>query len=117
SRWGGSWASWPAPGGGRLLALPWWGISAPGRSRACKGRPAGRCPRKARGGGVRVKGPGGSVVGYFAGMGDGQVMFIEPREWEHGSDGAEPGFDRLFPCSRFSLARAAPRKVTLGFSV
>ncbi|HZF00224.1 MAG TPA: hypothetical protein VE981_24655 [Planctomycetota bacterium] len=66
---------------------------------------------------VRLTGPGGSVAGYFAGIGDGHVMFIEPREWEYSGGGVgEPGFERLFPCSRFSLARAPRSKVDLGFT-
>jgi hypothetical protein len=62
---------------------------------------------------LRVTRPGGSVAGYFAGMGGGHVMFIEPREWEHPG---EDDFERLFPCTRFSLTRAPRSKVDLGFT-
>jgi hypothetical protein len=64
---------------------------------------------------VRLTGPGGSTAGYFAGIGGGHVMFIEPREWEHPREGAQPDFEQVFPCSRFSLARAPRSKVDLGF--
>ncbi|HLY74570.1 MAG TPA: hypothetical protein VKU80_10680 [Planctomycetota bacterium] len=62
---------------------------------------------------VRVTCPGGSVAGYFAGMGGGTMMFIEPREWENPG---EDDFERLFPCTWFSLARAPRSKVDLGFT-
>jgi hypothetical protein len=65
---------------------------------------------------VRLTRPGGSVAGYFAGIGGGQVMFIEPREWEHPEDASEGDFERLFPCRSFSLARAPRSKVDLGFT-
>jgi hypothetical protein len=62
---------------------------------------------------VRLTRPGGAVAGYFAGIGGGHVMFIEPREWEHSG---EDDFERLFPCSRFSLTRAPLSKIDLGFT-
>ncbi|HLY08945.1 MAG TPA: hypothetical protein VKW04_06485 [Planctomycetota bacterium] len=65
---------------------------------------------------VRLTGPGGAVAGYFAGIGGGQVMFIEPREWEHPDEGSGRDFERLFPCRRFSFARAPRSKVDLGFT-
>ncbi|HVR85822.1 MAG TPA: hypothetical protein VMU54_16000 [Planctomycetota bacterium] len=65
---------------------------------------------------VRLTAPGGSVAGYFAGIGGGHVMFIEPREWEHSRGGADRDFERLFPCTRFSLARAPRSKIDLGFT-
>jgi|SRR5579862_4863883 len=57
---------------------------------------------------IRVTTPDGAVAGYFAGLGDGHHLFIEPREWG-------PGLDRLFPCSRFSLIRAPRSEVDLAF--
>jgi len=62
---------------------------------------------------VRLTGPGGVVAGYFAGLGGGHVMFIEPREWEYSDD---DDFEQLFPCSRFSLTRAPRSKVDLDFT-
>jgi|SRR5579872_4580946 len=62
---------------------------------------------------VRLTRPNGAVAGYFAGIGGGQVMFIEPRETEHFG---EDSFERLFPCTRFSLTRAPRSKIDLDFT-
>lgn len=65
-------------------------------------------PRQA----VRLNGPGDIPAGYFVEIGDGQVMFVEPRDWE---EAAGPDFERLFPCCRFSLVRAPLSNVDLDF--
>jgi len=61
---------------------------------------------------VRLTGPDGKVAGYFAGIGGGHIMFIEPREWEDSDD----DFEQMFPCSLFSLTRAPRSKVDLDFT-
>jgi len=64
---------------------------------------------------VRLNGPGDVLAGYFVEIGDGQVMFVEPREWDDAGEDAGPEFERLFPCRRFSLVRAPLSNVDLDF--
>jgi hypothetical protein len=65
---------------------------------------------------LRIRTTDTSVAGYLVDVGCGQVMFIEPREWEYPEGDPESAFERLFPCTRFSLARAPRSKADLGFT-
>jgi len=62
---------------------------------------------------VRLAHPDGSLAGFFVDIGQGLLMFIESREWDAHAE--KPGFERLFPCSRFSLVRAPHSGVDLEF--
>jgi len=63
--------------------------------------------------GIRLSNPDGSLAGFFVDIGNGLVMFIESREWEPRT--GESTFERLFPCSRFTLVRAPHSGVDLEF--
>jgi hypothetical protein len=62
---------------------------------------------------VRLIAPDGRLAGFFMDIGEGLVMFVEPREWE--APAAVAGFESLFPCTRFSLTRAPHSGVDLDF--
>lgn len=62
---------------------------------------------------VRLISPDGSLAGFFVDIGEGLVMFVEPREWE--APAAPTDFESLFPCTQFSLTRAPQSGVDLDF--
>jgi hypothetical protein len=62
---------------------------------------------------VRLANSDGSLAGFFVDIGTGLAMFVEPREWD--SPAAASDFERLFPCTRFSLIRAPHSGVDLDF--
>jgi len=62
---------------------------------------------------VRLIHPDGSLAGFFVDIGTGLVLFVEPREWDR--PGMASDFERLFPCTRFSLIRAPHSGVDLDF--
>ena len=67
----------------------------------------------AAGAAVRLSHSDGSLAGFFVDIGQGLLMYIESREWDRHA--GEPGFEHLFPCSRFSLVRAPHSGVDLEF--
>lgn len=62
---------------------------------------------------VRLTNVDGSLAGFFVDIGTGLSMFVEPREWD--APAGADDFERLFPCTRFSLIRAPHSGVDLDF--